>query len=317
MLYDPMSSFYEPKRSSRFLKSEAQMIGRIFLFVITNIIVITTVTVISSLLGLDSYISATGLNYGSLAVFCLLWGFVGSFFSLAISRWVAKKLLKIQVISLDSAGELTWLVSLVHDTAKKAQLPSAPEVGIYQSDEPNAFATGPTKSRSLVAFSTGLLNALDRNAVEGVVAHEIAHIQNGDMVTMTILQGIINAFVMFFARVVAWAASQAVDEKLSWIVWYVVLILFQIIFGMLGMLVTSWFSRKREYIADAGSARLAGTDKMTAALKSLQDLAEREYQDAMPTSMAAFGISGKSSGLLALWATHPPLKDRIGRLQKA
>jgi heat shock protein HtpX len=289
------------------------MITRIFLFVLTNILVITTVSIVCSVFGLNGYLDETGLNYGSLFVFCLLWGMVGSFISLAISRWVAKRVLKIKVIDPAAPAEYDWLVNMVHSIAQRASLPAMPEVGVFASDDVNAFATGPTKSRSLVAFSTGLLDLMDREEVEGVAAHEIAHIQNGDMVTMTLLQGVINAFVMFFARIFAHAASQSVREELSGIVWFVTVIVFQIFFGILGAIVTAWFSRRREFRADAGSAKLSGRAAMVKALEKLQaDKAVHEQQ--MPASMAALGIRGKSKGILAAWATHPPLEQRIAAL---
>lgn len=291
------------------------MIGRVFLFVLTNILVITTVSIIVNLLGIGSYMEAEGINYMALMVFCLIWGMVGSFISLALSRWMAKRLLKVQVIDLGSAGQHDWLVNMVHDLAKRANLPKMPEVGVYQSDDVNAFATGPSKSRSLVAFSTGILASMNRNEIEGVTAHEIAHIQNGDMVTMTLIQGIINAFVMFFARVVAHLISQSVREEFSYIAWIITVIVSQIVFGILGSLVTAWFSRKREFRADAGSASLAGTPQMVAALEALQKGVNMRHEQKMPASMAALGISSKAS-FAALWSTHPPLAKRIEALKQ-
>jgi heat shock protein HtpX len=180
---------------------------RIALFLLTNILVVLTISILLQVLGVGNYVTSQGLNYTDLMVFCLLWGMTGSLFSLAISRISAKMMMGIQVIDRNSP-ELGWVYSMVEDLSRKAGLPTTPEVGIYQSPEVNAFATGPTKRRALVAFSTGLLNSMNRNEVEGVAGHEIAHIANGDMVTMTLLQGVINAFVMFFARVIAWAISQ-------------------------------------------------------------------------------------------------------------
>jgi heat shock protein HtpX len=290
------------------------MISRVFLFILTNILVITTVSIVLSVFGIDGYLTESGLDYGSLAVFCLIWGMVGSFISLAISRWTAKKFLKVQVVDPTSPREHDWLVNMVHSLAQRANLPAMPEVGVFASDDVNAFATGPTKSRSLVAFSSGLLQTMDREEVEGVAAHEIAHIQNGDMVTMTLLQGIVNAFAMFFARIVAYAVSQSVREELSGIVWFATRIFFDILFMILGSLVTAWFSRRREFRADAGSAKLAGRASMIKALEKLQaDKAEHEQE--MPASMAALGIRGKSKGWKSAWATHPPLEKRIEALK--
>ena len=292
------------------------MFTRIGLFVLTNILVIAVASIVFSIFGIGNYVDETGLNLQALMVFCLVWGMVGSVVSLLISRWSAKKLMRVKLVSPDDMGANQALVRMVHDLAKAAGLPKMPEVGVFESPQINAFATGPSKSRSLVAFSSGLLSAMSEEEIRGVAAHEIAHIQNGDMVTMTLIQGVINAFVMFFARVIGWAASNAVDEKLSGIVWFVTVITLQILFGMLGSIVTCWFSRKREFRADAGSARLAGSKSMIAALEALQRMKPGNEADAMPESMSALAISGGSKGFLKLWSTHPDLADRISALQK-
>lgn len=291
------------------------MFGRIFLFVATNILVILTVSALMWIFGVESYLGLHGeLNYSNLMIFCLLWGFTGSFISLSISRWTAKSLLKIKLIKEDAFEEYQWLGAMVARLSKAAGLPKTPQVGIYVSDDVNAFATGPSKSRSLVAFSTAILQKMTREEIEGVAAHEVSHIKNGDMVTMTLLQGVINAFIMFFARIVAFAVSNAVREEFANIVWFVTVILFEIIFGALGLLVTSWFSRKREFRADAGSAQLAGRDNMIKALQALQNI---KQQSNPPKAVAALAISGKKgSGIFRVFATHPPLEERIAELQK-
>lgn len=290
------------------------MIRRIALFVLTNILILLMVSAVLGLLGVGGYISEAGLDYYSLAVFCLVWGFVGAFISLALSRIMAKMMMQVKVIQPNSTSEYQWLLQMVHNLARRANLPAMPEVGIYSSPELNAFATGPTKSRSLVAVSSGLAQRMSRDEIEGVLAHEIAHIQNGDMVTMTLLQGVINAFVMFFARVAAFAASRAVDEKYSQIVHIAVVIIAQIAFGLLGMIVLSSFSRQREFRADAGGAKLGGKQNMIAALAALEkNFSQR--QEALPDSLAAFAISGKPSRFAMLFATHPPLSERIRLLQ--
>ncbi|MCI5066273.1 protease HtpX [bacterium] len=286
---------------------------RIALFILSNIFFVATITIVCGLLGIDSYITEEGLNYGALAGICLIYGFVASGLSLAFSRIVAKRALGVKVVRPTEQGNLQWLAILVHDLARQAGIP-APEVGVYRSDDMNAFATGPSKSRSLVAFSSALLKEMDRDAIEGVAAHEIAHIQNGDMVTMTLLQGVVNAFVMFFARIIAHFASSAVKEQLAGIVWWVTVIVMQIVFGLLGMLVTSAFSRKREFRADSGSAKLVGSAKMIKGLEAL--LAHgAEEEEGLPETAAALGISGGKSPWLQLLSTHPPLEERIQALQ--
>jgi heat shock protein HtpX len=203
---------------------------------------------------------------------------------------------------------------MVHGLARRASLPEMPEVGIYESPEINAFATGPTRSNSLVAVSTGLLNRMDKNQLEGVLGHEITHIANGDMVTMTLLQGIVNSFVMFLARALAWALSQNTKEENRYVVYYATSFLLEIVFLILGSLVVATFSRWREFRADRGGANLAGRDKMIDALKALQGTLNRI--DTEHAAFNSFKISGKPGGLLAWFASHPPLNERIARLER-
>jgi heat shock protein HtpX len=223
------------------------------------------------------------------------------------------------VISADVRDpELRSLVETVHQLARSAQLPALPEVGIYDSPEPNAFATGPTKSRALVAVSTGLLRSMNAEQVRGVLGHEVTHIANGDMVTMTLIQGVINAFVMFAARAIAFALTQSRDSEGrregSQMSYYIVSMLLEVVFMILGSLVVAWFSRQREYRADKGGARLAGRDSMIHALQGLQRTFDVVANDASPT-VQTLKISSHGGGLLALFSTHPPLEDRIARLQ--
>jgi len=283
---------------------------RIFLFVLTNILVVITISILVQILGVGHYLTAQGIDYQSLAVLCLIWGMSGSLISLAISRIMAKMTMGITVVNR-SHTETAWLVLMVEDLARKAGLPVMPEVGIYESPEVNAFATGPSKRRSLVAFSTGLLRTMNRNEIEGVAGHEIAHIANGDMVTMTLLQGVINAFVMFFARVIAWALTQSSRDEQRQTSPYLITMLLEMVLGILGVIVVSAFSRHREYRADRGGANYAGKQDMIAALERLS--ANRRMYDAEP-SLAAFKISG---GPGALFATHPPLEKRIAALKAA
>jgi heat shock protein HtpX len=282
---------------------------RIFLFILTNILVVLTISMLVQILGVGRYLTAQGIDYGSLATLCLIWGMTGSLISLAISRMMAKFSMGVRVIDRTSP-ESAWLVQMIGELSRKAGLPVCPEVGIYNSPEVNAFATGPSKRRALVAFSTGLLNSMSKNEVEGVAAHEIAHIANGDMVTMTLLQGVINAFVMFLARVIGFAIAQnSRDNEGRQTSSYFVVMLLEMVLGLLGMLVVCAFSRHREYRADRGGAKYAGKADMIAALERLAN--NRRQYDKAP-ALAAFKISG---GPGALFSTHPPLESRIEALR--
>ena len=281
---------------------------RIFLFVVTNLLVVATITIILSILGVDRYSGVNGL-----AVFCFVWGMGGAFISLLISRFTAKRAMGVRLVDGHTGHEeLDWLHATVTRLTQQANLP-LPEIGYYESPEVNAFATGPSKNRSLVAVSSGLLRSMRRDEVEGVIAHEIAHIANGDMVTMTLLQGIINAFVMFLARIIVTAMrSGSRDDRGSMSDFFLVMAL-QTVFGILGSFVTSWFSRQREFRADYGGAQLAGRPHMIAALRRLA--ANRELVDTQHAALATFKISGARSWM-ALLSTHPPLEDRIAALER-
>jgi heat shock protein HtpX len=288
---------------------------RISLFLIVNILVMITISIVMQVFGIGRYATAYGLDYQALMVFCLVWGMAGSFISLGLSRIMAKVMMRVQVIPPETAtGPLKELVEIVHRFARTAGITVMPQVGVYDSPEINAFATGPTKNRSLVAVSSGLLNRLDRNQIEGVVGHEMAHISNGDMVTMTLLQGIINAFVMFLARAIAFALAQNSKPESRYMIRFGVTIVLQIFLGLLGAIVVSYFSRHREFRADAGGARYAGKEKMILALQGLQGTQNRIDND--QPSFASLKISGKRSGLMALLSTHPPLEERIRRLER-
>lgn len=292
---------------------------RIGLFILVNILIMLMISVVTRLLGLEGYMTASGINYQSLMVFCLIWGMGGSFISLAISKWMAKKMFRIQMIDPNSPGAAGEIARTVHRLAQSAGLSKMPEVGIYPSPEVNAFATGPTKNSALVAVSEGLLHRMNRDELEGVLAHEVGHIANGDMVTMTLIQGVVNAFVMFLARVLAFAISSAMrsdDEESSGggLIDFVLVIVFQILFGILGSMVTGWFSRHREFRADKSGAKLAGKQKMIAALERLRNSSD-EISPAHE-SMAALKISGRrAESLMALLSTHPPLERRINALR--
>lgn len=297
---------------------------RIFLFGLVNVAIIVMVSIVLSLLGVGGYQTPQGLNQKNLIIFCLIWGMVGSFISLLISKKIAIWTMGVQVIDPHTrAGAEAELVRMVHRLAQAAGLGKMPEVGIYPGAEVNAFATGPTKNNSLVAVSQGLLQQMDKNEVEGVLAHEVAHIANGDMVTMTLIQGVVNAFVMYIARVAAYAVGQMMrsdDEReggMSHLSYMLTVMVFEIIFGILGSMVVASFSRYREFRADAGGARLAGRQKMIAALQKLQYGMQRgQLEEERNGSLAAFKISGKPSGFMALFSTHPPLEVRIARLQQ-
>lgn len=289
------------------------MIKRVFLFVLTNILVLTLITTIINLIGIDPSLHA---GYTGLAIVCLLWGGVGSFVSLLLSKWMAKRAMGLQAI--DPHGPHGFVVDAVAKFAEQEGI-TPPEVFFYDSEELNAFATGPSRNNSLVAFSSGLLRDMNRDEVVGVAAHEVAHITNGDMVTMALVQGIVNAFVMFLARVVAFAIDNALrsddeGEGLGYFAHYIVVILLQMFFGLLTAPVVAAFSRYREFRADAGGAALAGRDKMIAALKALDEQFSVDRLDNSQPALKAMKISG--GGMLALLSTHPPIKKRIEALEK-
>lgn len=288
---------------------------RLLLFLATNLLIILTISIVTSLLGIKPYLEDRGINYESLLIFCLIWGFAGSFISLALSRVMAKWMMGVKVISPNTDHpDLRWLVDKVYELSRQAGLEKMPEVGIYESPELNAFATGPTKNRSLVAVSTGLLRQMEHREVEGVLAHEVAHIANGDMVTMTLIQGVVNAFVLFFARVIAYSLSQFVREEARPIVNFLSIIILEILLSFLGAIVVCYFSRVREFRADKGGAELAGRERMIAALQALK----RNFQIRQvpqEDSFSTLKISGSKNKFLSLLSTHPPLDARIQRLQ--
>lgn len=294
------------------------MFKRVFLFIATNLLVIAAISIILSVLGIGNYITEAGIDYRALMVFCLVWGMVGSFISLAISRWMAKKAMGVELIDPKAGGHYQWLVDTTYKICRDAKLPAMPEVGVYNSPDINAFATGPSKSKSLVAFSTGLLNFMGKDEIEGVIAHEVAHIKNGDMVTMTLIQGVINAFVMFLSRAIAFAISQNVKDDIKHIVHFVTIIVLQILFGFLGMIVVAGFSRKREFRADKGSAKLVGKDKMIAALEALKKVKGKFEADEKQEAVACLQISNnaKKKSFRSLFSTHPDLDVRIQALMR-
>lgn len=295
------------------------MFKRIFLFVLTNILVMVTVSIVLSVLGVNHYVTAAGLNYSSLMIFCLVWGFVGSGISLMLSKFMAKRMMGVEIV--DERGQYADLVHKVHSLSRAAGLTKMPEVGVYQSPEVNAFATGPSRNNSLVAVSTGLLQQMTVDEVEGVLAHEVAHVANGDMVTMALVQGVVNAFVMFFARIAAFALQNVLngdrdeDERSagSGLAYHLSVMVFEIAFSFLGMFVVAYFSRLREFRADKGAAQFAGKNKMVAALRRLQQ--KIDLVDDSNDQIKAMKISSKK-GLMSFLSTHPSLEDRIAALER-
>ena len=285
---------------------------RIVLFLVTNLAIMLVLSVTLSVLGVDKFMSAQGLNLGMLLVFSLVVGFGGAFISLLISKPMAKWSTGAQVIDGSEGSTQFWLVNTVKTLAERANI-GMPEVAMYEG-EPNAFATGAFKNSSLVAVSTGLLESMSREEVEAVLAHEVAHIANGDMVTLTLIQGVVNTFVVFLSRVVGYFVDRVIlknDREGPGIGYYVTSIACEIIFGIAASMVVAWFSRQREFRADAGSASLMGTSTpMVNALARLGGLTPGE----LPKSMAASGISDKP-GFMALFSSHPPIEERIAALQ--
>jgi len=291
------------------------MVKRVLLFVITNLAIVATLSIVLSLLGVGGYITPAGrLDFVALAVFCFVWGMGGAFLSLQLSRWSAKRLLGVQLVDGQTGNQdVDWLYNTIGHLTRQSNLPM-PEVGIYDSPEINAFATGPSKRRSLLAVSTSLLRNMTRDEVQGVLAHEVSHIGNGDMVTMALLQGVVNAFVLFLARVVAFAVRQALDSRYANLIALAVRIVLEIALGFLGMMVVFAFSRHREYRADAGGASLAGRGAMVGALRRL--VATQDRVDVSKPALASLKIAGGRS-VAQLFASHPPLEARIAALEKA
>jgi len=295
---------------------------RIFLFLAVNFLVVLMISIILQLLNVQPFLTGYGIDYQSLLIFCLIWGFAGSFISLGLSRVMAKNLMGVQIIDpVKADAEHYKVYQIVERLAQKAHLKAIPEVGIYQSNEVNAFATGPTQNRSLVAVSSGLLNKLKTSEIEAILAHEVTHIANGDMVTMTLMQGVVNAFVMFLARIVAYAVSGLNRSKNSsrsnYFSYYIFVYLFEVAFMVLGSMVTATYSRYREFRADRGGAELSSKESMIGALRSLKVMQEIKDLKTSPPSIQAFKISSPpKKRLIHLFATHPPLEARIERLQK-
>jgi heat shock protein HtpX len=292
------------------------MFKRIGLFLLTNILVLVTVGIVWSLISHFFQLDKLNSYIPFLMVFCAVWGMGGAFVSLLLSKWMAKMFHGVKIIAPnDQNPELRRLVEKVHDFARRAQLSKMPEVGIYESMDLNAFATGPSKNNSLVAVSTGLLQRMNDKEVDGVLAHEVAHIANGDMVTMTLIQGIVNAFVMFFSRILANLIASNVEERYRSVVQFAVTIIGDIAFSILGSIVVNYFSRRREFRADAGGAKYASRESMIAALQKLRAAYELPIEPEKGAT-ATLMISNRDKGIAGLFMTHPPLEERITALQR-
>jgi heat shock protein HtpX len=284
---------------------------RIFLFLVTNLAVMLVLSITLSVLGVNRFLTAEGLNVGMLVVFSGVVGFTGAFISLLMSKTMAKWSTGAQVIDTPQSADEQWLVGTVRRLAEKAGI-GMPEVAVYEG-EPNAFATGAFRNSSLVAVSTGLLHSMTKEEVEAVLAHEVAHVANGDMVTLTLIQGVVNTFVVFIARVVGYAVDKAVfrTERGVGPGYYVTVIVCEIVFGILASIIVAWFSRQREFRADAGAAHYMGNARpMVAALRRLGGLEPGE----LPKAFQSSGISDKA-GFMALFSTHPPIEARIAALE--
>jgi heat shock protein HtpX len=286
---------------------------RIFLFLATNLAIVLVLSLTMRLLGVEPYLNENGLNLGALLIFAAVMGFGGSFISLAISKWMAKKSMGVRVIDAPSSTTEFWLVETVRKYSADAGI-KMPEVGIFDTPEVNAFATGMSRNNSLVAVSSGLLQQMSKGEAEAVIGHEIAHVANGDMVTLALIQGVVNTFVMFLSRVIGHLVDKIVfkTERGQGPAFFVTMIIAELVLGVLASTIVMWFSRKREFRADMGGASLAGKQNMIGALERLASL----HPAPLPEKMAAFGIAGGgASGLKRLFMTHPPLEERIAALR--
>jgi len=286
---------------------------RIMLFLATNVAIMIVISIVFSVFGIGSTLQANGvdLNLNALLVLSAVIGMTGSVISLAMSKWSAKKAMDVHVIENPQNQTEQWLISLVAKQAKEAGI-GMPEVGIFQTPEPNAFATGMSRNNALVAVSTGLLQAMSADEVEAVVGHEISHVANGDMITMALMQGVVNTFVYFFASIIGHFVDRVIlkNENGHGMGYYITQMIAQVALSFLASMLVMWFSRYREFHADAGGARLAGNEKMIGALRALQ---RAHSQEDLPGQLAAFGING--GGVQKLFMSHPPLEERIAALQ--
>jgi heat shock protein HtpX len=287
---------------------------RIFLFVLTNFAIIAVLTILAQVLGLDRWLAAHGQGLGPLLVLSSLFGFGGAFISLLISKWMAKRAMGVRVIEQPSTDSEHWLVGTVRKLAEQAGI-GMPEVGVFDSPQPNAFATGARRDHALVAVSTGLLRSMSQEEITAVLGHEITHVANGDMITMTLISGVVNTFVILLSRVIGSLVDRALSrdgERGGGIGYFVSVFVAQMVLGFFANMIVMWFSRRREFRADAGGGKLAGNRSMIAALERLR----AAHGGPLPQQLAAFGISGgEGSGFQRLFMSHPPLEERIAALQ--
>ena len=289
---------------------------RIFYFLVTNLAIVLVLSITMRLLGLEPFLNANGLNLNSLLIFAAVMGFGGAFISLAISKWSAKQMSGAVTIENPKTPDEIWLMNIVKKQSQAVGI-QMPEVAIFNSPAVNAFATGMSRNSSLVAVSSGLLEMMTKDEAEAVIGHEISHIANGDMVTLTLIQGVVNTFVLFFSRVIGYTVDKVVFKTRQGTgpAFFITMIISELLLGVLASIVVMWFSRQREYRADFGGGQLAGKQKMIAALQRLKTQYETS---ALPKSIAALGISGEQGiGLKELFSTHPSLDDRIARLQQS
>ena len=288
---------------------------RIFYFLVTNLAIVLVLSITMRLLGVEPFLNANGLNLNSLLIFASVMGFGGAFISLAISKWSAKQMSGAITIENPKTPDEIWLINIVKKQSQAVGI-QMPEVAIFNSPVVNAFATGMSRNSSLVAVSSGLLEMMTKDEAEAVIGHEISHIANGDMVTLTLIQGVVNTFVLFFSRVIGYTVDKVVFKTRQGTgpAFFITMIISELLLGVLASIVVMWFSRQREYRADLGGGQLAGKQKMIAALQRLK----AQYESsALPKSIAALGVSGEQGvGLKELFSTHPSLDDRIARLQQ-
>ena len=285
---------------------------RIVYFLVTNLAIVLVLSITMRILGVEPYLNANGLDLGNLLAFAAIMGFGGAFISLAMSKWSAKRMSGAVVIQEPQTLTEIWLMKTVRVQADIAGI-KMPEVAVFDSPEVNAFATGMTKNSALVAVSSGLLNAMSKDEAEAVLAHEVSHIANGDMVTLTLIQGVVNTFVMFFSRVIGYTVDKVIfkTEKGTGPAFFITMIIAELLLGVLATMVVMWFSRQREFRADAGAARLSSANKMIAALQRLQAVHEPSV---LPKQMVASGIAGGQANWTSLFASHPCLSARIAAL---
>ena len=288
---------------------------RVLLFLATNFAILIVLSIAMQVLGIDDMLAASNAGFNTEGILALsaLFGFGGAFLSLAISKFMAKRTMGVRIIEQPSNDTERWIKSTVERFANQSNI-GMPEVGIFDQPQPNAFATGMSRNNALVAVSTGLLHHMDRDEVEAVIGHEIAHVANGDMITMGLLQGVLNTFVIFLSRLGGFIVDRVIlkNQRGHGVGYFITTIVFQILLSILASIITMWFSRRREFRADEGGAQLAGKSKMIRALKRLSQVSEPQDLEG---EFAAFGISGRQTGLSALFLSHPPLEQRIRHLE--